>query len=47
MPLNRLIFIEKIPNILADFAQRQVEILEEIAEEIDERYSDIDNIRMP
>ena len=33
--------------ILADFAQRQVEILEEIAEEIDERYSDIDNIRMP
>ncbi|MDE0087357.1 MAG: hypothetical protein OXU23_16665 [Candidatus Poribacteria bacterium] len=27
--------------ILADFAQRQVEILEEIAQEIDERYSDV------
>ena len=33
--------------ILADFAQRQVEILEKIAQEIDEKYSDIDNIRMP
>lgn len=27
--------------ILADFAQRQVEMLEEIAQEIDERYSDV------
>ena len=33
--------------IFADFAQRQVQELEEIAQEIDERYSDIDNIGMP
>lgn len=32
--------------ILADFAERQVEILKKIAQEIDKRYSDLDNIRM-
>ncbi len=33
--------------ILADFAQRQVQELKDFAQEIDERYSDTDNIRMP
>jgi len=33
--------------IFADFARRQVQELKNIAQEIDERYSDIDNIGMP